>query len=171
MSNHGRPTDAPHLHDLIGANHRLDALQAAILSIKLKRLDVWNAARRRVADRYGTLLAHLPVQMAETSEGACSSHHLTVIQTAHRDKLRQRLAEEGIATGIHYPVPCHRQKAFLTKNPPRLPVTEQAADRILSLPMFPHLTDAEIERVVDGVNRALSNLKQSKPRLHEREDL
>jgi dTDP-4-amino-4,6-dideoxygalactose transaminase len=160
MSNHGRPTDAPHLHDLIGANHRLDALQAAILSIKLKRLDDWNAARRRVADRYGTLLAHLPVQMAEIADGACSSHHLTVIQTAHRDKLRQRLAEEGIATGIHYPVSCHRQKAFLTKNPPRLPVTEQAADRILSLPMFPHLTDAEIERVVDCVNRALSNLKQ-----------
>lgn len=163
LSNHGRPPDAPHLHEVIGANHRLDALQAKILSIKLKRLDAWNAARRHAADRYATLLSGLPVQMVGTAEGASSSHHLTVIQTAHRDKLRQSLAAEGIATGIHYPVPCHRQRAFLTEKAPRLPVVERAADRILSLPMFPNLTDAQIERIVDGVARALVNLEQEEP--------
>jgi dTDP-4-amino-4,6-dideoxygalactose transaminase len=168
MSNHGRPPDAPHLHELIGASHRLDALQAAILSVKLKRLDAWNAARRRAADRYETLLSGLAVQMVGTAEDACSSHHLTVIQTAHRDRLLQRLAAEGIASGIHYPVPCHRQRAFLTEKTPCLPVVERAADRILSLPMFPNLTDAQIERIADGVHRALANLEQEEPQPHGR---
>jgi dTDP-4-amino-4,6-dideoxygalactose transaminase len=160
MSNHGRPPDSPHLHELIGSNHRLDALQAAILSIKLKRLDAWNAARRRAADRYKALLSGLAVEMVGTVEDACSSHHLTAIQAPHRDKLRRCLAAEGIASGIHYPVPCHRQRAFLTEKTPYLPVVECAADRILSLPMFPNLTDAQIGHVADGVHRALANLEQ-----------
>ena len=155
MSNHGRPPDASHLHEVLGANHRLDALQAAILSIKLKRLDTWNAARRRAADRYKMVLSDRAVQMVGTADYACSSHHLTVIQTSHRDKLRQSLAAEGIASGIHYPVPCHQQRAFLTDKTPCLPVVERAADRILSLPMFPNLTNAQIERVADAIHHAL----------------
>jgi dTDP-4-amino-4,6-dideoxygalactose transaminase len=160
MSNHGRPPDAPHLHELIGANHRLDALQAAILSVKLKRLDTWNASRVRASERYDTLLSNAPVQMVGTVEGACSSHHLKVIRTTHREKLRKSLAAEGIATGIHYPIPCHLQPAFLTERPPCLPVAERAAERILSLPMFPHLTDAQIGCVADAVRRALAGLEE-----------
>ena len=160
MSNHGRSPDAPHLHELIGANHRLDALQAAILSIKLKRLDAWNAARTYAAERYNALLSDAPVQMAGTAEGACSSHHLKVIRTGHRDRLRQSLAAEGIVTRIHYPIPCHRQRAFLTEKTPHLPVVERAADCVLSLPMFPNLTDAQIGRVADAVRRALANFEE-----------
>jgi dTDP-4-amino-4,6-dideoxygalactose transaminase len=162
LSDHGRRPDAPHLHELIGANHRLDALQAAILSIKLKRLDVWTSARRRAAERYRTHLSNTAVQLVENAEGACSNYHLTVIQTGHRDKLQQRLAGEGISSGIHYPIPCHRQRAFLNEKTPCLPVVERAADRILSLPMFPNITDTQIERVADRVHCALVDLEQER---------
>jgi dTDP-4-amino-4,6-dideoxygalactose transaminase len=161
MRSYGSRPHAPYVHELVGTNHRLDALQAAILTVKLKRLDAWNAGRRRAVEKYKTALAGLPVEMVGTAAGACSSHHLTVIQTAHRDKLRQRLATEGISTGIHYPIPCHRQRAFLTDKPPSLPVVERAAGRILSLPMSPHLTDAQITRIADTIDRTLTELGPS----------
>jgi dTDP-4-amino-4,6-dideoxygalactose transaminase len=161
ISNHGRPRGDAHLHQVIGTNDRLDALQAAILSVKLKRLDAWNASRRRAADQYAKALAHLPVQMVGATKGACSCHHLAVIQTADRDKLRHRLSIEGIATRIHYPVPCHRQAAFLTdKASYSLAVVERAADRILSLPMFPHVNEAQIRCVADAIESAL---RESEP--------
>lgn len=160
MGNYGRPPDSPYLHEVIGGNHRLDALQAAILSIKLKRLDAWNAARRNAADLYKSLLSGCAAQMVGTSKNACSSYHLAVIQTAHRDKLIQSLATNGIATGIHYPVPCHRQRAFLTEKTPWLPVVERAADRIISLPMFPNLTNAQIKYVAEAIHHSLANLEQ-----------
>jgi dTDP-4-amino-4,6-dideoxygalactose transaminase len=162
MSNHGRPPGRPHLHDVVGTNHRLDALQAAILSVKLKRLDAWNADRRRAAQLYQTLLTDLPVEFVGTAAGACSSYHLAVIQAAHRDELRQRLIAEGISTGIHYPIPCHRQRAFLTHQTPSLPAVERAANRILSLPMFPHLTDVQITHVADAIDRALNEVTPSR---------
>lgn len=162
MSNHGRPPDAAHLHEMVGTSNRLDALQAAILSVKVKRLDTWNACRRRAATVYGTVLAGLPqgagfpLEMVQLADGACSSHHLMVMQTAHRDRLRRSLAAEGIATGIHYPIPCHLQTAFRANRMPPLPVVERAAERVLSLPMFPHLTDSQIRQVGDALHRALA---------------
>ena len=167
-SNHGRPPSAPHLHHVVGTTNRLDALQAAILLVKLPQLDAWNAARERAAACYREALAGLPVQPVEVAPGARSSHHLAVIQTAHRDELRRRLADEGITTGIHYPIPCHRQRAFdAGAAVPVLPVSERAAERLLSLPMFPHLTDAQIARVVDVMGRALDELGAEREAFHE----
>jgi len=162
LSNHGRSHDNPHRHELVGSNHRLDALQAAILSVKLKRLDAWNAGRRRAADAYATALAGLPVQLVDTAPDASSCHHLAVVRMSHRDEVRDALAAEQISTGLHYPIPCHRQTPFMTERASALPVVEAAADRILSLPMFPHLTDAQIEFVADAIARALSTVARHK---------
>jgi len=158
LSNHGRSHDNPYRYELVGANHRLDALQAAILSVKLKRLDAWNAARNRAADAYAAALTGLPVRLVHTAPGASSCHHLLVVQMPHRDEVRQALAAEQISTGLHYPIPCHRQTPFMTGTGAALPVVETAADRILSLPMFPHLTDTQIRCVADAIFRALSKV-------------
>ena len=155
LSNHGRRHDDPYRHDLVGGNHRLDALQAAILSVKLTRLDAWNEGRRRAARRYAAALSGLPAELQSIDPHAISSHHLAVIQTDQRDRLRRALTAEQIGTGIHYPIPCHRQAPFATEGMPDLPVAERAADRMLSLPMFPHLSDAQIGRVVDVIGRTL----------------
>lgn len=161
LSNHGRPPAAAHLHHVVGTNGRLDGIQAAVLSIKLTRLDAWNARRRQVAERYARAFEGLPVEMAATAPDARSSHHLAVIRTDGRDGLRKFLAAEGIGTGIHYPVPCHRQKAFAGTAAAPLPVVERLADRILSLPMCPYLTDAQVARVADTVDRATRQLELS----------
>jgi dTDP-4-amino-4,6-dideoxygalactose transaminase len=158
LSNHGRSHDNPYRHESVGANHRLDALQAAILSIKLKRLDLWNAGRSRAARAYAAALDGLPVQRVGLAPGASSCHHLAVVRMPHRDEVRQALAAEQISTGLHYPVPCHRQTPFITERGSALPVVEAAADQILSLPMVPHLTDTHIRCVADAISRALSNL-------------
>jgi dTDP-4-amino-4,6-dideoxygalactose transaminase len=163
LSNHGRSHDDPYRHELVGANHRLDALQAAILSVKLKRLDAWNAGRRRAAKAYAVALAGLPVQLVEAARDASSCHHLAVVRTPHRDEVRQALAAEQISTGLHYPIPCHRQTPFMTERGSVLPVAEAAADRILSLPMFPHLTDAQIGCIADAIFRALSKVARHEP--------
>jgi dTDP-4-amino-4,6-dideoxygalactose transaminase len=155
LSNHGRRHDDPYRHDLVGGTHRLDALQAAILSIKLTRLDAWNEGRRRAARCYVAALSGLPVELQSIAPRAIGSHHLAVIQTDQRDRLQRALTAEHIGTGIHYPIPCHRQTPFATERMPDLPVAERAADRILSLPMFPHLSDAQIGRVVAVIGRTL----------------
>ena len=103
LRNHGRSQHDHNRHDYVGGNHRLDELQAAVLSIKLRRLDAWNAARQRIAKCYRSRLAELPVELLEVAPGARSSNHLFVIQSDRRDYLRQRLHAEGIGTGIHYP--------------------------------------------------------------------
>jgi dTDP-4-amino-4,6-dideoxygalactose transaminase len=161
ISNHGRVPNDAHRHEILGGNHRLDGLQAAVLSVKLERLDAWNAGRQRAAELYEACLAGLPIEIVKTAEAARSAYHLFVIQTSHRDALRQGLAQEGIATGIHYPVACHRQPAFLSTTTPRLPVAERAADRVVSLPMFPHLGESDIKRVAAAIKRALSELAPS----------
>jgi dTDP-4-amino-4,6-dideoxygalactose transaminase len=157
MANHGRAAGAPECHDLLGKNHRLDALQASILSVKLTRLEAWNAARRRAARWYADALNGLPIEPVRTADGAESSYHLLVVQADRRDELRGRLAAEGIATGIHYPIPCHLQAPFRRAVAPVLPVVEQAAGRILSLPMFPHLTPSQVRRVTEALASALAN--------------
>lgn len=154
ISNHGRPRHAAHLHDFVGGNDRLDALQAAVLSIKLRRLDDWNARRAAVYGAYKTALAGLPVEWVAVAPGACSVHHLAVVQMEHRDGLRATLAAESIATGIHYPVPCHRQRPFAV-GAPDLPVVERAAQRMLSLPIYPHMSDGDVASVADAAARAM----------------
>jgi dTDP-4-amino-4,6-dideoxygalactose transaminase len=161
LSNHGRRADAADRHIYVGGNHRLDGLQAAILSVKLGRLEQWNQARQRVARRYSEILANVAVEPVEIAPGAVSSHHLQVVQVADRDRVRRLLAVAGIATGIHYAVPCHRQAAFAEFAARQLPVAEAAAGRVLSLPMFPTMTDRQVERVGAALRRAVGQGRQS----------
>jgi dTDP-4-amino-4,6-dideoxygalactose transaminase len=155
LANHGRDLAAPERHVRIGRNQRLDGLQAAVLSAKLPRLAAWNAGRRRAAKLYRQQLAGLPAEPVRIADGAVSSHHLAVVQVDHRDQVRRRLADRGVATGIHYAIPCHRQPALAELACGPLPVVERAAGRILSLPMFPHLDEARIARVAEALGEAL----------------
>jgi dTDP-4-amino-4,6-dideoxygalactose transaminase len=154
LGNYGRSRGERYRHEEIGGNHRLDALQAAILLAKLKRLDDWNACRRRVAAWYRKHLSGLPVQMVQEADGACSNYHLAVIQCGERNYLRQCLEAEGIETLIHYPIPCHKQPALKAATSEKLPVAECAAQRIISLPMGPHVTEADTVRVAHEIRRA-----------------
>ena len=142
-------------HDIEGYNGRLDSIQAGILGIKLRHLESWNAGRIEAAKRYGQLFAATGAPVTLTAQPAWSKpvYHLYVIQVDDRETLRQDLAAEKIGTGIHYPIPLHLQKAYTGLGVKRgdLPVTETAAERILSLPMFPTLSEAQQRRVVDAV--------------------
>ena len=139
-------------HTIPGTNSRLDTLQAAVLSIKLPHLDGWNAARRAHAEAYSARLAgHVATPRA--AENVEHIFHLYVIQTPQREALEQRLKAREIHSGIHYPVPAHLQQACasLGYKAGAFPVTEAAAPRLLSLPMFAELTDAQIDYVCDAV--------------------
>jgi len=142
-------------HSIAGTNSRLDTLQAAVLRIKLPRLDGWNAARRRHADAYAARLAGC-VRTPAVSPDVEHIFHLFVIEAAERDALQARLKSRQIATGIHYPVPAHLQEACasLGYKAGAFPATEAAATRILSLPMYAELTEQQIEYVADAVRGA-----------------
>ncbi|MCB0190950.1 MAG: DegT/DnrJ/EryC1/StrS family aminotransferase [Anaerolineae bacterium] len=140
-------------HQLKGYNHRLDTLQAAILSTKLPYLDERNVLRYQSAATYDRLLRGLPVCTPKIAEWAESVFHLYVIRVQDRDGLQAHLNEAGIATGIHYPVPIHLQPAFQELEHKRgdFPVTEQYSEEILSLPMFPELGIQRVSYVVDAI--------------------
>jgi len=149
-----------HDHVDVGYNARLDALQCACLSVSLGRLDAGNAARRRLAAHYRARLAALPgVRLIAEPAGSAPVYHLMVIRVdaARRDAIRDRLAAAGIATAIHYPRPIHLQRAYahLGQGPGSCPVAERAAAEMISLPMFPDLTIAQVDRVVDALGAAL----------------
>jgi dTDP-4-amino-4,6-dideoxygalactose transaminase len=139
-------------HSIPGTNSRLDTLQAAVLSLKLPHLDGWNAARRTHADAYtARLQGHVTTPVA--SNDVEHIYHLFVIQTPERSALEQRLKARQIQTGIHYPVPAHLQEASapLGYKAGDFPVTEAAAPRLLSLPMFAELSESQIDYVADAV--------------------
>ena len=149
-----------HDHVAVGYNARLDALQCAWLSISLARLDAGNAARRRLAAHYRDRLAGLAgVRLVAEPAGSAPVYHLMVIRVdaARRDAIRDRLAAAGIATAIHYPRPIHLQRAYahLGQGPGSCPVAELAAAEMISLPMYPDLTIAQVDRVVDALAAAL----------------
>jgi dTDP-4-amino-4,6-dideoxygalactose transaminase len=150
-------------HDTIGYNYRLDALQAAILRVKLRYLDAWTAARRRHAARYTALLADTRVVTLAEASYAQAVYHLYVVQVPDRDALREELARAGIDTGIHYPVPCHLQRAYadLGHKPGDFPNAERAAASILSLPMYPELTEAQMSRVVSLVTDHVTGMARA----------
>ena len=162
-ANHGRPPAAAERCDVLDGNHRLDALQAAVLTIKLRHLDRWNAARAAVMQRYLQGLAGAGVAFTRIREEATSSHHLAVALVPDRDEVRRRLAAAGIATGIHYAIPCHRQPACAAlvaaaRHAPHVPVVDATAGRLLSLPLFPQLTAAEVQRVIDALGAILATI-------------
>lgn len=155
LRDHGRAAGSHYHHELIGANSRLDAMQAVVLTAKLSRLDTWTQARRSVAARYRAAFAAGPAHVIDEIPGSRGVYHLAVIRVPDRARLERRLAAKGIHTGIHYPVPCHRQPPYRRFAAGRLPAAEAAAEEILSLPIFPHMTDGQVTRVCDAVREAV----------------
>ncbi len=149
-----------YVHDRIGMNARLDAVQAPVLRAKLRRLDAWNAARRDAAARYGELLAEVEGVSAPTSRpGSDDVWHLYVVQVEDRAAVMADLAAAGIGVAIHYPTPVHLTAAYagLGHQQGEFPVAEAAADRILSLPMYPHLRADQQERVVAALQASVAS--------------
>ncbi len=148
-------------HEILGRKARLDSLQAAILSVKLKYLDKWNAARREHAKLYNNLLSEIKeIQLPQLdSENVEPVFHIYNILTDKRDGLMKYLAEKGISVGIHYPIPIHLQPAYKSLNYKEgsFPVAESLAKRSLSLPMFPELKDDEIRYVCNCVKDYFSS--------------
>ena len=143
--------------DLSGLNSRLDELQAAVLRVKLKYLDEWNAERRKKASIYTKLLAGLEIVCPIEKEPVRHVYHLYVIRTKRRDSLQPFLKEQGIGTLIHYPTPIHLQNAYKHLGYCRgeLPQTEQCSQEILSLPFFPEMAESQIEEVVNRIRHFL----------------
>ena len=150
-----------HDHREIGFNARLDAVQCAGLSISLRRLDAGNNARRERAVRYRAALTGVPgLRLIDEAAGSAPVYHLFVVRVdaARRDAVRARLAADGIATAIHYPRPIHLQAAYasLGQGPGSCPVAERAAAEMISLPMYPELPLAAVDRVAEALVRALA---------------
>lgn len=163
LRNYGAPRK--YYHTELGTNSRLDTIQAAILNVKLPHLDSWNKSRNSAAQLYDTLLQPLrsrgifPIQNHSTNGHI---YHLYVIRVTescpiNREKIQEKLAVQGIQTGIHYPIPCHLQPAFnnLGYQEGDLPHSEALCREILSLPMYPGLSDTEVKMVVTAIESAL----------------
>jgi dTDP-4-amino-4,6-dideoxygalactose transaminase len=156
LAAHG--SEQKYVHEIVGFNSRLDTVQAVVLLAKLQRLSRWNELRRQAAARYDVLLdAEERVELPQTMSGNIHAWHLYVVQVAERDRVLEHLHAAGIGAGIHYPTPLHLTKAFSDLGLPAgtFPVAERAADRMVSLPMFPHITPEQQERVVDALTDAL----------------
>lgn len=140
-------------HDSIGYNSRLDEIQAAVLRCKLKLLKKWNDRRREVASFYNNALKDLPLIIPTEAEWAHHVYHLYVICSDKRDELFRHLKDRGIGCGMHYPVPCHLQEAMkgYGNSEGDLPETEKVAKEILSLPIYPHLSEDDTSRVVETI--------------------
>jgi len=148
-------------HTMIGWNARMDGIQGAVLSVKLKHIDAWNDGRRRNAGIYGELLKGVP-GVAAPKEGTYAKHvyHIYAIRVADRDRLIASLAEKDIHCGIHYPIPVHLLDAYKSLNLGKgsFPVAEKSAAEFVSLPMFPELTREQIETVGKEIRRELASL-------------
>lgn len=156
LSAHG--SEHKYVHERVGFNSRLDAIQAVVLRAKLRRLAGWNALRRAAADRYAELLGPVPgVRLPVTAAGNTDIWHLYVVRVAARERVLAGLAAAGIGAGIHYPTPLHLTEAYASLRIPAgaFPVAEQAAGQILSLPMFPHLRSDQQEIVAAAVAEAV----------------
>jgi dTDP-4-amino-4,6-dideoxygalactose transaminase len=153
LREHGQSTR--YYHPVVGYNARLDEIQAAILRIKLRRLDQWNARRRAIASQYNALLKDSGVVTPEIPGSGRHVFYAYAIRVPNgkRDAMRAHLGERGIGTQIHYPVPIHLQEAaqFLGYRQGDLPITERVAGEVLSLPMYAELTDAMVDRVASEV--------------------
>ncbi len=154
--NHGQ--EDKYTHRVIGYCDRLHNLQAALLLVKLTRLPAWNAARRAAAGDYDLALSGRPgLMVSEITEGAEAVYHLYVVMVDDRDGVRERLAERGVESGIHYPVPLHLQPAYAESGYAAgdFPAAERRAARIISLPMFPEITAEQRAHVVASLDEAL----------------
>jgi dTDP-4-amino-4,6-dideoxygalactose transaminase len=151
LRNHGRGADRDE-HVRVGHNWRLDTIQAAVLRVKLPRLDQWNALRRKAADRYARLLAGTELEPPAVASDVDHVFHLYVVRHPRRDEVRAALARRGIDSRVHYPSPVHRIPSLAGYRSGALPETESLAAECLSLPLFPGITEAEQDRVAVAVH-------------------
>jgi len=145
-----------YVHPMKGYNSRLDELQAAILRVKLRHLDEWNARRLDLVSEYRQGLEGLEISLPRIADGVESVYHLFVVRTKQRDTLQSRLKESGIETLIHYPIPPHKQDAYRFIQNLHLPIAECLASEVVSLPLGPHLSTTSVEQVVQHIKRILS---------------
>ena len=141
-------------HDEVGYNYRMEGIQGATLGVKLKHLTQWTNERRRIARRYHELLAGTPLQLPREAAWGESAYHLYVVRHPRRDDLKKHLDANGVGCALHYPLPLHLQKCYanLGHKPGDFPVAEKAARECLSLPIYPELTDKQIQRVAEVIN-------------------
>ena len=151
LRNHGRQSASHYLHINVGTNSRLDTIQAAVLSAKLLRLDGWTASRRAIVAQYRKALERSPVRFVATAPGAEHVHHLAVSLFPDRDRAAASFARLGVATAVHYPIPCHLLEPYSQFADGRLPIAEAAASQVLSLPLFPHMTEPQIQQVCNAL--------------------
>lgn len=152
-----------YLHEVMGVNARLDEMQAAVLSIKLPHLERWNAARQRHAQTYTEQLQNVVEAVPVVKSWATHVFCYYVVQVRERDQCRHNLEQEGIGTNIHYPTPIHLQPACAKYGYKRgmLPITEEYASRIVSLPMYPELTEEQLQLVINAVKKhVVSNVSR-----------
>ncbi|EEF62391.1 DegT/DnrJ/EryC1/StrS family aminotransferase [Pedosphaera parvula] len=142
-------------HDEVGFNYRMEGIQGAVLGVKLKHLNQWTQARRHVANLYHKLLADTPLQLPHEAVWAESVYHLYVVRHPRRDALKKHLEEHKIGCALHYPLPLHLQKCYgsLGYKAGDFPVAEKAARECLSLPIYPELTDSQVQRVAQVIHK------------------
>lgn len=152
IGNYG--AEKKYVHDYMGVNSRLDALQAAFLRVKLKYLDEWCAERRTIAGRYLAEIRNPKIHLPVVKHGT-PVWHLFVVRCEERDRLQAYLEEHGIGTNIHYPIPMHEQKAFAGYDLPHgsFPIAEKLASFVLSIPMFNGMTEEEVSEVIETINK------------------
>lgn len=140
-------------HDEVGFNYRMEGIQGAVLGVKLRLLEAWTRERRRVAKRYHELLADTPLRLPQEPDYAQSARHLYVVRHPSRDTLKKHLEANRIGCGLHYPVPLHLQKCYahLGHRDGDFPLAESAARECLSLPIYPEMTEAQIQRVAGTI--------------------
>lgn len=143
-----------YVHEMTGYNMRMDGIQAAVLSVKLRHLDEWNKCKADIVKRYRDGIKNSSITLQDIPSNVSPAYHLFVITTSNRPAFIEHLRSNGIDTALHYPFPCHLQKAYASLGYKKgdLPHTEYVAEHCVSLPLFPELTDTEIDRVIDAVN-------------------
>lgn len=157
LRQHGELTR--YYHDIIGDNCRMEAIQGAVLGVKMRYIEEWTEKRRKNAERYNKLLEEFDITLPYEAGYARHVYHIYAIRAKNRDMLRDFLGKSGISTGIHYPIPVHLQKAysFMGMNKGSFPVSEKVADGILSLPMYPELSMEQMEYVAANIGKFLRN--------------
>jgi dTDP-4-amino-4,6-dideoxygalactose transaminase len=151
LRDHG--STSKYAHAIVGYNFRMEEIQAAVLNVKLPHLSDWNDARRGRAARYNSALSNSGVVLPREMDYARHVYHVYAVQSDNRDELQKSLTAAGVQSGVHYPIPIHLQPAYASLGYKQgdLPVTEALAERVLSLPMFPELSDEQIDRVAEAV--------------------
>jgi dTDP-4-amino-4,6-dideoxygalactose transaminase len=146
-----------YFHDFIGYNYRMDGFQGAVLRVKLRHLDEWSSRRKAIAARYRKKLSGLPLSLPQDDPRDECAYHLFVVYVENRDAVQAHMKSRGVGTAVHYPLPLHLQKALahLGYKPGDFPHTERACQQVLALPLFPELTDEQVDYVCESLGEIL----------------